>query len=342
MNGPVVDLRSDTVTRPDAGMRQAMASAEVGDDVYGEDPTVRALEQRAAERIGREAAIFMPTGTMGNQVAIHLQSRPGTDLLLDPDTHVYRYELGAMAAWSGVVPRLPDGGGRLDPEQLERALGFDAYYMARASMLVLENTRNHAGGRLLEPARQAALIDLARRHELALHLDGARLFNAAAVTGSPAARLAAGFDSVMFCLSKGLGAPVGSVLCGDTEFIREARVVRKRMGGGMRQAGVLAAAGLYALEHNIERLAEDHRRARLLAVALAETGRFELDLDRVESNIVIAETRGTVGQSELLDSWRGQGVLAGSMGPGRIRFVTHLDVDDAGLARAIEVICGSG
>ena len=262
----IVDLRSDTLTRPTRAMRDAMAYAEVGDDVYGEDPTVRRLEERAAAAIGAEAALFVPSGVMGNQIAILIHTRPGCDVLVEEGSHVYRYELGAMAAWSGAVARVIVGErGRITAHQVESAVAPDIYYMAQTRLLVLENTHNHAGGTVIELDDCRRLIECARAHDLRIHLDGARLFNAAIALGTEPARVADGFDTVMFCLSKGLGAPVGSVLCGSREMIREARIARKRMGGGMRQSGILAAAGLYALEHHVDRLADDHRRAGRLA-----------------------------------------------------------------------------
>lgn len=316
-----------------------MARAEVGDDVYGEDPTVRRLEELAAERSGHQAAIFVPTGTMGNQVAINLHTTPGCDVLVEQGTHVYCYELGAMTAWSGVVPRVLVGeAGRLLPEQVAGAVAPKIYYMSPTVLLVLENSHNNAGGTVLTVERQDALIECAREHGLKVHLDGARVFNAAASLEVPVARLTATCDTVMFCLSKGLGAPVGSMLCGDTESIRQARVVRKRMGGGMRQVGVLAAAGLYALEHHVERLVEDHVRARRLAETLAEHPAFEIDLETVQTNILVASVREASRADEVLERLRDGGLLAGSMGPGRIRFVTHLDVDDADLDRATKII----
>ncbi|HEX5045442.1 MAG TPA: GntG family PLP-dependent aldolase [Candidatus Polarisedimenticolaceae bacterium] len=338
MNG-AVDLRSDTVTRPTAEMRAAMAAAEVGDDVYGEDPTVRRLEEAAAERMGCEASLFVPSGTMGNQIAVHLHASPGSDVLLEAGSHVHRSELGAMAAWTGATARaLPGEEGLLSPETLDQAIGPPAYYTARARLLVLENTHNYAGGVVLPQDRKDALLAVARRNGLAVHLDGARIFNAAAALGLPARELAAGCDTVMFCLSKGLGAPVGSMLCGRAQTIAEGRVVRKRLGGGMRQAGILAAAGLWAMDRHVERLPEDHRRARRLAEVLAELPGYRLDPARVTTNIVMAAVDPPERLPALLEALRARGVLAGAMGWGRLRLVTHLDVDDAGLARAVAAL----
>jgi threonine aldolase len=320
-------------------MREAMARAEVGDDVYGEDPTVGRLERLAAELVGHEAALFVPTGTMGNQVAIHLHTRPGCDVIVEEDSHVYRYELGAMAAWSGALPRVLRGrSGLLGAEQLVAAVAPDIYYLARTAALVLENSHNHAGGTVLTPDRQDALIAVARENDLRVHLDGARVFNAAASLALEPSRLCAGVDTVMFCLSKGLGAPVGSMLCGRADLIAEARVVRKRMGGGMRQAGILAAAGQYALEHHVSRLVEDHARASRLAESLAELPQFEIDPAAVQTNILIASLRDPASTDQVLAALKDRGVLAGAMGAGRIRFVTHLDIGDAQLDRAIDAV----
>lgn len=335
----IVDLRSDTVTRPSPEMRRAMAEAVVGDDVYGEDPTVRRLEETAADMLGYGAALFVPTGSMGNQIAINLHARAGSEVIVEDGTHVYNYELAAMAAWTGAMPRVVRGDhGLLEPDAIRRAISPRVYYMAPTRLLVLENTHNHAGGIVLREPRKRALLEVARDAGLKVHLDGARIFNAAVAEGLPARKVARGYDSVMFCLSKGLGAPVGSLLCGTAEFREEAVVVRKRMGGGMRQAGVLAAAGLVALRDHVERLPEDHRRARRLAEALAESPRFETEPSRVETNIVVAEVRAPEDRDAILEEFRGNGILAGPMGPGRIRFVTHLDVDDAGIERACRAI----
>jgi len=335
----MIDLRSDTVTRPSAAMRKRMAEAEVGDDVYQEDPTVRALESAAAGRLGFEAALFVPTGTMGNQIAVQLHTSPGDDVLLERGSHIYNYELGALAAWSGVVPRVLDGeNGILDPDTVRDAIAPDVYYMARPTLLALENSGNHAGGKVINVERTAQLQAVAREHGMRVHLDGARIFNAAVALGIEARELANGFDTVMFCLSKGLGAPVGSMLCGSARLIARGRIIRKRMGGGMRQSGILAAAGLYALEENLVRLEQDHQRARAIAAALAERPQFSIDPAAVETNIVIAAVDPPSADSSILAALQEREILAAGMGPGRIRFVTHLDFDDPMLKRTLEGI----
>ncbi len=337
--GMTIDLRSDTVTRPTDGMRRAMAGAEVGDDVFGEDPTVTRLEELAAERLGFEAGLFVPTGTMGNQVALQLHAARGTDVIVEADCHIYRYELGAMAAWAGVLPRVLTGPrGRLEVEQVSSAIAPDTDYLAPTTCLVLENTHNHAGGVCVDLEHQRKLIQVARRHGVKVHLDGARIFNAAAALSATAADVAAGFDSVMFCLSKGLGAPVGSMLVGPADWIVQARVVRKRMGGGMRQVGILAAAGLYALEHHVERLPEDHRRAARLAEVIGEIDAFVLDPSTVQTNMVTVGLRRPEEQGEVLERLESAGVLAIAMGPEIIRFVTHLDIDDVALEHAVAAL----
>jgi len=334
-----VDLRSDTVTQPSPAMRRAMAEAEVGDDVYGEDRTVAALQDEAAALLGFPASLFVPTGTMANLIAVLLHARRGSEAIVEANSHVYNSELGGMAAIAGVLPRVVRGDrGFPDPVVVEALCREKAYNHAQVTLLLLENTHNHAGGTVLPLTRKDALIAAARGHGVAVHLDGARVLNAAVASGRPAAELASGFDSTCFCLSKGLGAPAGSLLCGSAAFIAEARVARKRLGGGMRQVGVLAAAGRVALRHNVSRLADDHARARRLADAIAEIPGLRLDPAGVETNMVIAE----VDPPDALPGWLAHleagGVRAGTMGPGRLRFATHLDVDDAGIERAIEVL----
>jgi threonine aldolase len=335
----IVDLRSDTVTRPSAAMRRAMMEAEVGDDVHGDDPTVIALQEEAAALMGFPAALFVPSGTMGNLIAVQLHARRGTEAIVEANSHIYNYELAAMAAYAGVLPRVVPGvRGAPDPAEVEILCRKKTYYDAQVTLLLLENTHNHAGGAVLPNDRKEALLASARGHGVPVHLDGARVLNAAIALGLSPAQAASGHDSVLFCLSKGLGAPVGSLLCGTTEFIQEARVVRKRLGGGMRQVGVLAAAGRVALRDNVARLAIDHARARRLAEALVEQPGLRIDPAGVETNIVIAEVDPPEATTRWLAHLRDGGVLAGTLGRGRLRFVTHLDVDDAGLERAIALL----
>ena len=340
----LVDLRSDTLTKPDPAMRRAMADAEVGDDVLGEDPTVRELEELAAELLGKEASLFVPSGTMGNEIALHLHARPGTEVICEATSHVYAYEMAGMAALSGLLARpVRADRGMLTPELVEAAIAPNVSYQAPSGLLSLENTSNIAGGCVCAPQVQEATAAVARRHGLPVHLDGARIFNAAITLGVEPAALAESVDSVMFCLSKGLGAPVGSLLCGTKSFIREARRVRKMFGGGMRQVGVLAAAGLMALRDGPGRLHEDHANAADLGRVLAQLPHVSL-LAPVESNIVIvdvgAETpddrAGGSVAAKFTDRLHEIGVLALPIGPSRVRFVTHRDVDGDAFMAALE------
>jgi threonine aldolase len=330
----VIDLRSDTVTKPTPAMRAAMAAAEVGDDVFGDDPTVNRLEARAAEAVGKEAALFVPSGTMANLVALLTHSNPGDEVILGDQSHIFQYEVGGAARIAGLVTRTlanrPDG--TLDPEELRAAIRPETIHSPGSRLLCLENTHNRCAGAALPPAAVAGLAEIARRRGLAVHLDGARIFNAAAALGVTAAELAAPCDSISFCFSKGLGAPVGSVLCGKREFIDRARRFRKLLGGGMRQAGVLAAAALYALDNHIERLPEDHTNARRLAEGLAALGPFRPILP--QTNIVVVDVlEGRV--DDWLAAFAAEGVLAVAFGPGRFRMVTHLDVRSADVDEAL-------
>ena len=332
-----IDLRSDTVTRPSPEMRRAMAEAEVGDDVYGEDPTVRRLEATVAELTGKAAGLFVPSGTMANQLAIRCQTEPGDEVILDAGGHSFHFETGGTAAISGVqVNPIPTAAGVFDGLQLAAAIRPAGVAFPRSRMVIVENTHNFGGGTVwpLETLRDVARV--AREHRLAVHLDGARLMNAVVASGVPAATFAAEADSVSLCLSKGLGAPVGTVLAGDGAFIDRARRFRKMLGGGMRQAGILAAAGLHALAHHVDRLADDHARARRLAEGLDGIDGLSVDLARVETNIVFVTVEGG-DAAGLADRLSRQGVLASATGPDQIRLVTHLDVDDAGVDRALEV-----
>ena len=336
-----IDLRSDTVTRPSAAMRQAMAEAVVGDDVFGDDPTVRALEERAAELFGKAAGLFLPSGTMSNQAALLGWTERGDEVFLHERSHILLYEqAGAAVIGSLQTHTFASDDGMLDPEVLEEFVhtGEDPHN-ARTRVVALENTHNHCGGRVLDPAGILAVRLFCDRHGLALHLDGARVCNAAVASVRSLADMAAPFDSASVCLSKGLGAPVGSVLVGPADFVRRARRARKLLGGGMRQAGILAAAGLWALEHNVARLAEDHRRAHALAERLAIVPGFKVDLRTVETNMVFVSTRPSGRRApEVARLLCEAGVLCLAESPWKVRFVTHLDVDDADVAEAGEIV----
>jgi threonine aldolase len=334
----MIDLRSDTVTLPSLDMRRAMHEAEVGDDVYGEDPTIRALEQMSTERTGKEAAIFVASGTMSNLVAIMAHCGRGDEAIVGSESHILHYEVAGAAGVAGVQLRpVPnDRRGRMDPAAIESLIRGANVHNPATSLLCIENTHNRCGGAVIPLEDTEALAEVAHRHGVRVHIDGARIFNAAIASGTSVAALAAPADSIGFCLSKGLGAPVGSVLCGSSEFIARARKMRKMLGGGMRQAGIVAAAGVWALEHMVDRLAEDHANAKLLARGLAELPIIDLDPETVDTNIVIFGVRGdTIGFMRALK--RG-GVLSGSPAPGFVRVVTHYgieraDVEDV-LARA--------
>ncbi|MBI5067870.1 MAG: aminotransferase class I/II-fold pyridoxal phosphate-dependent enzyme [Deltaproteobacteria bacterium] len=340
-----IDLRSDTVTRPSAGMREAMARAEVGDDVYGEDPTVNALEARVADLLGKEAALFVPTGTMANQIAMGLLAGKGDEVLLEQGSHVFAFEGGAIAALWGAQPRgLPGERGILAAAALEAALRPENDHYPRTRAISIENTHNRGGGAVWPLAAVRAVADLAARRGLALHMDGARLLNAVVASGTPARDYAAGCTTVSLCLSKGLGAPAGSLLAGPRDLVREGRRLRKRLGGGMRQSGVLAAAGLWALDHNVDRLREDHEGARLLARRLGDLPGVEIPFP-ADTNLVFAAFRGRVA-TDLVARFLAAGVLCNPEGsrPDLVRFVTHLDappplVDEA-VGRMIAVLRG--
>lgn len=336
MPAEIADFRSDTMTRPTAAMRAAMAAAEVGDDVWGEDPTVRALEDEGAALLGKEAAVFVPSGTMANQIAIHLHCRPGDELLCEERSHVYVNEGGGIARWSGTqVKPLVAADGFPTPDQVVAAIRADDVHYPRSRLLVLENTHNSAGGRVAPPQRIAALAATATKHGLAAHCDGARLANAAVALGCRMAELVAPLASTTLCLSKGLGAPVGSLVAGTAAFAKEARRARKAFGGGMRQAGVIAAAGRIALRDGPALLAADHERARRLARGLAEFSWARVDVAAVETNIVMCDLVG-VEPAALLRHLAANAVLAATSGPTRIRFVLHRDLDDAAVQRCLD------
>ncbi len=336
----VIDLRSDTVTRPTPAMRRAMAEAVVGDDVYGEDPTVNALEERVAALLGMEAAVYVPSGTMGNLLAVLSHCGRGDEMILGDQAHIFMYERGGSAALGGVHPRtlpnLPNG--ELDLDQVAAAVRDENDHYPVSRLLALENTHNRCGGRVLRPAYVAAAGALAHSRGLSLHVDGARLWNAAVALGEAPARLVAGADSVSVCFSKGLGAPVGSALAGSRPFIRQARRMRKQVGGGMRQAGILAAACLVALDEMVDRLAEDHANARLLAQGLAATAGIELDPTAVETNIVYFDVDcAAQTAAQLSAALAHRGVLMNPTGSQRLRAVTNYQVTTAD----IEVVLGA-
>jgi threonine aldolase len=337
-----IDLRSDTVTKPDAEMRRAMAAAEVGDDVFGEDPTVNRLEEESAAVAGMEAALFVPSGTMGNQIALNLLGRPGGEVICDAGCHIVNYEIGGMAALSGLLPRtLSHPQGLLDPAAVEAAIAPDVSYRARTVLIEVENTHNMAGGTVSDRPRLEGILDVARRHRLPVHFDGARVFNAAVALGVTVASLAAGFDSLTFCLSKGLGAPIGSVLCGPRPFIAEARRVRKRFGGGMRQAGIVAAAGLIALRDGPARLPADHENAARLAHGLAGVRGIEIDPETVRTNIVIFRLSPELcggSSATFLAHLKEAGVLGVAVNQEKVRLVTHRDVSRGQIDQAVERI----
>ena len=331
----MIDLRSDTVTRPTPAMREAMFAAEVGDDVYGEDPTVNRLESDAAALFGREAAIFVPTGTMGNQIAIRLHTQHGQEIVCEARAHVMDWEMAMAAAFSGCQLRTVAGErGILTWDRIKQAIGPKLYYRAQTGLVCIENTHNMAGGTVTPLAVMREICEGAHAVGLPVHLDGARVFNAAAALGVGVAELTEGADTVMFCLSKGLGAPAGSMLVGSREAMEQARIFRKALGGGMRQVGVLAAAGLVALHEMPARLTDDHANARLLAEAVAAEANAEIDLDAVETNIVIFNLRGEGDAAAFCAGLKTKGVLASAIGPHSIRFVTHYDVDREACRRA--------
>ena len=337
MDQPIVDLRSDTVTRPTPAMRRAMAEAELGDDVYREDPTVNRLQERAAELFNREAALFVPSGTMGNQTALKVHTQPGREVICEARAHIYNHEMGMMGAFSGVVPRtIVAEDGIMRWEQIEPLIRRRSDHHASTGLVELENTSNLAGGSVYPIAISDEICDGAHQRGLPVHLDGARIFNASVALGCSVVELTRKFDSVMFCLSKGLGAPVGSMVVGSKDFIEEARLVRKMLGGGMRQAGILAAAGLVALEESPRRLYIDHENARFLAEGLAEIPGVKIDSAKVTTNILFFDMSASgLTAKEVSNRLAAHRVLANPTSASTIRMVTHFDVDRAGCERAI-------
>lgn len=333
---PIIDLRSDTVTVPTEGMREAMAKAEVGDDVFGEDPSVARLEQRTAEILGKEAAVFVPSGTMGNQIAIRAHTEPGQEIVLEGSSHIYYYEGGGPAALSGVICRCLQGSrGIFTAADVEAVLRPADNHFAPTRLVCIENTHNRGGGSIWPLEQIASIGELARRVGLRMHMDGARLWNAAAASGIAEREYAVHFDSVNVCFSKGLGAPVGSALAGSKEFIVRARRFRKQFGGGMRQAGIIAAGALYTLENHRGRIVEDHRNARLLAEGLAQIPGIDLDPAWVQTNMVLIRMRKAPAK-DVVEKLKGSDVLALATGPDTIRAVTHLHVSQGDIGRVIE------
>ncbi len=335
-----IDLRSDTVTKPDQEMRAAMAAAEVGDDVYGEDPTVNKLEQRAAEIFGKEAALFVPTGTMGNTIAVKMHTQHGEEVICDARSHLMDWELAMLAWFSGCLARtVPGERGILTWKQIATALRPKGPHNAPTTLVSIENTHNMWGGSVYPLATLDEICDQSHARGVKVHIDGARIFNAATFLNVPVSRLAQGADSVMFCLSKALGAPVGSMVVGTAVAIAEGRLYRKRLGGGMRQAGVLAAAGLLALERGPERLRRDHENARFIADRLSDTAGIRIDAAKVETNIVIFDIAGTgMSPREFSSELKARGVLANGVGANSIRMVTHRDVTREQCERAMDVV----
>ncbi|MFB6257648.1 MAG: low specificity L-threonine aldolase [Flavobacteriales bacterium] len=335
-----IDLRSDTVTQPTPAMKDAMVEAELGDDVFGEDPTVKALEEKAAERLGKEAALYCPSGTMTNQIGINVHTAPGEELICDAESHTYRFEAGGMAFHSGVsVYPLAGDRGRVTADQVKGAVQMPNPHFPKSRLVVLENTHNKGSGSIYDKKEVERIAELCRSEDLKLHLDGARLFNAVVASGISSQEWAAPFDSVSICLSKGLGAPIGSLLVGDKNFIEAAHRKRKVFGGGMRQVGVIAAAGRYALEEHVDRLEEDHRKARELGEGLKACPVVE-NVDPIDTNIVVAELKEEVDQHAQLKEWEEEGLKAVPFGPGKVRMVTHLDITEEKLQEALRILGG--
>ena len=336
----MIDLRSDTVTKPTPGMLAAMMAAAVGDDVYGEDPTVNALEAKVAAYLGTESALFVPSGTMSNQIAIRVMCQPGDEILLEANSHIVLWECGAPAALSGVTTQTFEGQwGRFDLSHIQHRIRPDDGYSPRTRVISIENTHNRGGGTITPLSTIAEISNWARKRGLTMHLDGARIWNAIVATGVSAREWCQHFDTISVCFSKGLGAPVGSALAGSRDAIQKARRVRKQLGGGMRQAGFLAAACIYAMDHQIERLAEDHANAKQLAEAIASVPGFQLAPPKVETNLVWFDVdTNRYRPQELVAKWKAEGVLVSALGEKTIRACTHYGVTPAECERAAEVI----
>lgn len=339
MTNTYIDLRSDTVTKPSPAMREAMMKAAVGDDVFGEDPSVNLLQEKTAALLGKDAALFVPSGTMANQICIKVHTQPGDEVIMEKGCHLFNYETGALAFLSGIQPHLVEGTrGVMSVDAVKKTIRPPLYYMPRTSLIAVENTHNRAGGTIYPMETIREIRDLARNERIGFHLDGARLWNACAETGIPPKEYASCFDSVSVCLSKGLGAPVGSVIAGSKEFVEKARKYRKIFGGGMRQAGVIAAAGVYALDNNRERLKEDHAKMRFLAEELSRISSLSIDREAVQTNIVIIGVEKTGKEpEEVLALLKSKGVLLTMGNWMSVRAVTHLDVSMAEVQKAAEI-----
>ena len=341
MEEDVIDLRSDTVTRPTPEMRQAMAGAAVGDDVYRDDPTLNLLQDMAAAKLGKESALFVPSGTMGNLIALLTHCGRGDAAIMGNKSHTFDSEAGGSAALGGVylltLPNKKDG--TMDLAQIEAAIPPHELWLPWVKLISVENTHNHCGGVVLDAQYMAGVADIARRHDLAVHLDGARIFNAAVALGVEARELAAGADTVMFCISKGLSAPIGSLLCGSADFIERARRTRQMVGGGMRQVGIIAAAGIVALERMIDQLQDDHDNARILGEGIAEIPGLDIDLSLVQTNLVWFDVvRGDTSAHQLSEALAEEGVLVLAMGPRRLRAVTHYGIERKDVEQALQIM----
>ncbi len=334
----MIDLRSDTVTKPTEAMRRAMYEAEVGDDVYGEDPTINKLEEYAADLLGKESALFVTSGTQGNQIAVLTHCRPSQEVILEENAHIYVYEGGAISALAGVQPKLVPGiRGSLQAADVQSAIRADDIHYPETGLIAMENTHNRAGGAIVPLEDMKKVFQVAEAHHIPVHLDGARLFNASVATGHSVKAFAEQATTVQVCLSKGLGSPIGSLIAGDSDFIKQARKWRKRLGGGLRQAGILAAAGMISLTQMVDRLADDHERAKRLAKALSETSTFSI-ANQVETNIVMLDVSGTGNTADqIVETCKKEGILASSFGPTIIRLTTHFDLTDADIDTAISV-----
>lgn len=335
----MIDLRSDTITKPSKEMRAAMYAAEVGDDVYEEDPTVIKLEQLAAEMTGKEAALFVPSGTQGNQIAVLTHCQSGEEIIVEEGSHIFYFEGAAISAFAGVQPLTLKGNrGSLDAQIVEQSIREDDIHFPETGLICLENTHNRAGGAVIPLEDMKAIYEVAQKYQVPVHLDGARIFNAAVATNISVAEFAAQTDSIQFCLSKGLGAPIGSLIAGNEDFITHARKWRKRLGGGLRQAGILAAPGIVALETMVDRLAEDHENAKLLGEKLSEISGLKIE-NIIETNIVVVDTEGAgLSAAEFTELLKKENILVGRYGLSSVRFVTHVDVTKEDIIKAVDKI----